>query len=167
MDFRRRRGDMRMIERVEVDSERGLSEVVKVFVMRWLYPIIPSYIILYYQVALSLSLHLILSGGFILFLKDIFHLIAIWSCGHYYKVQGWAHSKHMPDTCLPHIVYMYYCTLLCSAVCTSLFYCITHSFSFYLLSLSFNLYSHFILLINHAFHLLISVIPAYLLLLSL
>ena len=29
-------------------------------------------------------LDLILSGGFILFLKDIFHLIGIWSCGHYY-----------------------------------------------------------------------------------
>ena len=49
-------------------------------------------------------LDLILSGGFILFLRDIFHLISIWSCGHYYKVQGWTHGKHMPDTCLPHVV---------------------------------------------------------------
>ena len=68
---------------------------------------------------LSLALlDLILSGGFILFLKDIFHLIGIWSCGHYYKVQGQTHGKHMPDTCLPHVVHMYYCALLCNAVCT-------------------------------------------------
>ena len=105
-------------------------------------------------------LGLILSGGFILFLKDIFHLIGIWSCGHYYKVQGWTHGKHMPDTCLPHVVHMYYCALLCNAVCTAFIYCITHSFSF-------NLHSLFILLTNHAFHLLIFVIPAYFLLSSL
>ena len=53
-----------------------------------------------------------------LFLKDTFHLIGIWSCRHYYKVQGWTHGKHMPDTCLLHVVHMYYCALLCNTVCT-------------------------------------------------
>ena len=76
---------------------------------------------LLYDFILSLVLlDLILSGGFILFLKDTFHLIGIWTCGHYYKVQGWAHGKHMPDTCLPHVVHIYYCALLCNAVCTAL-----------------------------------------------
>ena len=76
-----------------------------------------SYLVLF---ILSLVLlDFILSGGFILFLKDIFHLISIWSCGHYYKVQGWTHDKYMPDTCLPHVVHMYYYALLCNAVCTA------------------------------------------------
>ena len=76
----------------------------------------------YYRFLSILSLvllDLILSRGLILFLNDIFHLIGIWSCGHYYKVQGWTHGKHMSDTCLPHIVHMYYGALLCNAVCTA------------------------------------------------
>ena len=99
-------------------------------VMRWLYSIIPSYLIcglisfylwpyLFLFILSLVLLDLILSGGFILFLKDTFHLIGIWSCGYYYKVQGWTHGKHMPDTCLPHVVHMYYCALLCNAVCTA------------------------------------------------
>ena len=81
-----------------------------------LYDSILSYLWPYFflSIALSLSLHLIfglldliLSGGFILFLEDTFHLIGIWSCGYYYKVQGWAHGKHMPDTYLPHVVHMH------------------------------------------------------------
>ena len=45
----------------------------------------------------------------------------VWTCIHYHKVQEWAHGKHMPDTCSTVQCYMH-----------SLFYCITHSFSFYL-----------------------------------
>ena len=33
---------------------------------------------------------------------------SIWSCGHYYKVQGLTHVIHMPGTCLPHVVHMFY-----------------------------------------------------------
>ena len=59
--------------------------------MALLYDSILSYLWPYFflSVALSLSLHLILSGGFILFLKDTFHLIGIWSCEHYYNIASW------------------------------------------------------------------------------
>ena len=82
--------------------------------MALLYDSILSYLWPYFFLfILSLVLlDLILSGGFILFLKDTFHLIGIWSCRHYYKVQEWTHGKHMPHTCLPHVVHMYYCALL-------------------------------------------------------
>ena len=104
----------------------------QISVMLWDGSSILSYLWPYFflSMALSLSLHLIIFGGFILFLKDTFHLIGIWSCGHYYKVQGWTHGKHMPDTCLPHVVHMYYCTLLCNAVCTAFSIVLLISFHF-------------------------------------
>ena len=107
--------------------------------MALLYDSILSYLWPYFflSIALSLSLHLIfglldliLSGDFILFLKNTFHLISIWSCGHYYKVQGWTHGKHMPDICLPHVIHMYYCALLCNTMCTA--FSIVLLISFYL-----------------------------------
>ena len=97
---------------------------------------------LYYRFLSILSLVLldfILSRGFILFLKDIFHLIGIWSCGHYNKVQGWTHGKHMPDTCLPHVVHMYYCALLCNAVCTAFSIVLLISFHLTCTASSFHL----------------------------
>ena len=84
-------------------------------------------------------LDLILSEGFILFLKNIFHLIGIWSCGYYYKVQGWTHGKYMPDTCLPHVVHMYYCALLCNAVCTVFSIVLLIHFFFHFTYLAFHL----------------------------
>ena len=95
-------------------------------------------------------LDLFLSGGFILFLMDIFHLITIWSCRHYYKIQGWAHGKHMSDTYLSHGITVHYCAMLCA-----------QPFILYYSFLSFNLHSLFISLTNHAFHLLIFINPAY------
>ena len=44
---------------------------------------------------------------------------------------------HMPDTCLLHVVHMYYCTLLCNAVCTAL--SIVLFISFYFTYLAFYL----------------------------
>ena len=97
---------------------------------------------LYYCFLSILSLvllDLILFRGFILFLKDIFHLIGIWSCGHYYKVQGWTHGKHMPDTCLPHVVHIYYCALLCNTVCTAFSIVLLISFHLTCTASSFHL----------------------------
>ena len=51
-----------------------------------------------------------LSYGNTSYLEDTFYLIGIWSCGYYYKVQGWAHSKHMLSTCTT----VYCCALLCA-----------------------------------------------------
>jgi len=31
-------------------------------------------------------------------LSNLLHLIIVWSCGHYYKVQGWTHVGHMVNT---------------------------------------------------------------------
>ena len=31
-------------------------------------------------------------------LSYLLHLIIVWSCGHYYKVQGWTHVGHMVNT---------------------------------------------------------------------
>jgi hypothetical protein len=46
-------------------------------------------------------------------LSPIKHLIAIWTCGHYYKVQG-THGEHMLNTCCcaPHGCLMVDCALL-------------------------------------------------------
>ena len=83
------------------------------FILSYLWP----YLFLF--ILSLILLDLILSGGFILFLKNTFHPIGIWFCGHYYKVQGWTHGEHMPDRCLPYVVHMYYCALLYNAVCTA------------------------------------------------
>jgi hypothetical protein len=46
-------------------------------------------------------------------LSPIKHLIAIWTCGHYYKVQG-THGERMSNTCCcaPHGCLMFDCALL-------------------------------------------------------
>ena len=101
----------------------GSISFVSLFSFHWLFHVfklLKSYYCFLSFFSLVL-LDLILSGGFILFLKDIFHLIGICSCGHYYKVQGWTHGKHMPGTCLPHIAHMYYYALLYNAVCTAFY----------------------------------------------
>ena len=102
------------------DSWDGSTLFVPLFSFHWLFHVFKLFESYYHFLSiLSLVLlDLILSGGFILFLKNIFLLIGIWSCGHYYKIQEWTHGKHMPDTCLPYVVHIYYCVLLCNAVCT-------------------------------------------------
>ena len=59
-----------------------------------------------FQQVIIITFNLILSGGTYLIWKIssyswriIFHLITIWSCWHFYKIQGLAHGTHMPDTC--------------------------------------------------------------------
>ena len=111
------------------------------FSFHWLFHVF-KLLKLYYHFLSILSLvllDLILSGGFILFLKNTFHLISIWSCGHYYKVQEWTHDKHMPDTCLPHVVHMYYGPLLCNAVCTAFSIVLLISFHLTCTASSFHL----------------------------
>ena len=129
----------RMKRVVEVeDPKRGGKQNVTMdrgevcYEMVLLYDSILSYLWPYFFLfILSLVLlDLILSGGIILFLKDTFHLIGIWSCGHYYKVQWWTYGEHMPDTCLPHVVHMYYCALLCNAVCTAFYIVLLIPFHF-------------------------------------
>ena len=53
---------------------------------------------------------------------------------------------HMVNTCQTHVCHMLFTCTTVHCCVHSLFYCITYFFSFYLLSLSFNLYSLFILL---------------------
>ena len=61
-------------------------------------------------------------------------------------------GKHMINTYQTHICHMVLLCITVQCCMHSLLYCITHSLSFHLLSLSFNLHSLFILLTNHAFH---------------
>ena len=74
---------------------------------------------------------------------------------------------HIVNACQTHICHILLLCITVQCYVHSLLYCITHSFLFHLLSLSFNLHSFFILLTNHTFHLLIFVISAYFLLSSL
>jgi len=39
-------------------------------------------------------------------LSNLLHLIIVWSCGYYYKVQGWTHVEHMVNTSISfHLIY--------------------------------------------------------------
>ena len=55
-------------------------------------------------------------------LSYLSHLIIVWSCGHYYKIQGWTHVGHMVNTLISfHLIHnaAYTCLsfyLLCIAV---------------------------------------------------
>ena len=65
----------------------GSTSFVSLFSFHWLFHVfklLKSYYCFLFFLPLVL-LNLILSGGFILFLKNTFHSIGIWSCGHYYK----------------------------------------------------------------------------------
>ena len=141
--------------------------------MRWLYSMISSYLICglisfylwSYLFLFILSLAL-LYDSILSYLEALFYS---WRTSSILLVFGLVDiiirfkGEHMVNTCQTHVCYMLstcttvqYCTMLCAQ--PFLLY-----YSFFL----FNLHSLFISLTNHAFHLLIFVIPAYFLLSSL
>ena len=135
--------------------------VLGLTVMRWLYSMIPSYLIcgLIFFSSSYLWSYWILS-----YLEALFYswrTLSILSVFGLVDIIIRFKSGHMVNTCQTHVCHMLFTCTTVQCCVHSLFYCITHSFSFHLLSLSFNLHSLFLLLTNHAFHLLISVIPAY------
>ena len=134
--------------------------------MRWLYSMIPSYLIcglISFYLWLYLFLFILSLAYWILsYLKALFYswrtsfILSVFSLVDIIiRFKG----GHMVNTCQTHVCHML-------STCTTVHYCAilcAQPFLLYYSFLSFNLHSLFISLTNHAFHLLIFVIPAYLL----